>query len=319
MRHGLQLCVACLVAVCVILPATARAEDARELKTFASAQDSSRAASIGPVQLDEPGSVVIRSAEELVASSSRAKSAKDPAVQKEIEAELARLLQLDAINWSTQMVLAVRGEPGTKADRVRFDSLKVEDKVLTVAWKVNARPPHAGPGTPIALILVERFDGEVKFVPSGQMMPTTLRADEPMELKIIASASDPDPVLVRLKQENSGVVLRSAQELVAHSSKADSAKDAAIQKAMESELAKRLKLENIDWSKQMVLAVQGHATKGEYGTIRFGPPKIDGKVLTVSWKQEHRVTRLATVGPPTGFALVERSEGDVKFIAPAKK
>jgi hypothetical protein len=168
MRHGLQLSVACLVAAWVILPATARAEDAKELRTFASAQDSSRAAHIGPVQLDEPGSVVIRSAEELVGFSSKAKSAKDRAVQKEIEAELAKVLLLDAIDWNKQMVLAVRGEPGTNADRVRFDSLKVEDKVLTVAWKVNARPPHAGPGTPIALILVERFDGEVKFVPSGQ-------------------------------------------------------------------------------------------------------------------------------------------------------
>ena len=45
--------------------------------------------------------------------------------------------------------------------------MTIEDKVLTVSWKVKARPPHAGPGTPIALILVERFDGEVRFVPSA--------------------------------------------------------------------------------------------------------------------------------------------------------
>jgi hypothetical protein len=168
MRHGLQLSVACLLAAWVILPATACAEDAKELTIFASAQDSTRAATIGPLQLAELGGVVIRSAEELVAFSSKAQSANDPKVQKEIEAELARLLQLDAIDWGKQMALAVRGEPGTKADKVRFDSLKVENKVLTVAWKVIPRPPHAGPGTPIALILVDRFDGEVKFVPSGQ-------------------------------------------------------------------------------------------------------------------------------------------------------
>jgi hypothetical protein len=82
-----------------------------------------------------------------------------------MEAELAKLLEVDAIDWRKQMVLAVRGEPGTKADRVHFDSLKVEGKVLTVAWKVKQRPPHAGTGTPIALILVDRFDGEVKFGP----------------------------------------------------------------------------------------------------------------------------------------------------------
>jgi hypothetical protein len=151
------------------------------------------------------------------------------------------------------------------------------------------------------------------------MMPMTLRADEPKEVKIIASASDPDPLLVRLKEEDSGVVLRSARELVAHSSKADSAKDPAIQKAMESELAKRLRVESIDWSKQMVLAVQGHSTTGEYGTIRFGPPQIRGKVLMVPWKQENRVSLASAAGPPTGFALVERSEGVVKFVPGAKK
>jgi hypothetical protein len=165
MSRGLQLCVAYLVAAWVILTATARAEDAKELKIIASAQDSPRAANIGPVQLNDYGGVVIRSTEELVALSSKAKSAKDPAVQKETEAELAKLLEVDAIDWSKQMVLAVRGEPGTKADRVHFESLTVEGKVLTVAWKVRQRPPHAGPGTPIALILVARFDGEVKFGP----------------------------------------------------------------------------------------------------------------------------------------------------------
>jgi hypothetical protein len=146
-------------------PQAVRAEDSRELKIIAAAQDSPRAASIGPVRLNDYGGVAIRSAEDLVALSRKAKSAKDPAVQKEIEAQLAILLDVDAIDWSKQMVLAVRGEPGTKADRIHFDSLTVEGKVLTVAWKVRPRPPHAGPGTPIALILVDRFDGEVKFQP----------------------------------------------------------------------------------------------------------------------------------------------------------
>jgi hypothetical protein len=165
MSRGLQLRVACLALTCAVLQVPLRAEDASEVKIIASAQDSPRAASIGPVQLHAYGSVVLRSAEELVAHSSKATSAKDPGVQKEVEAELAKLLDVDAIDWSQQMVLAVRGEPGTKADRVHFDSLKVEGKVLTVAWKVRQRPPHAGPGTPIALILVARFDGEVKFAP----------------------------------------------------------------------------------------------------------------------------------------------------------
>src|SRR5262249_8768228 len=142
-------------------------DDARELKILATAEDSPRATNIGPIQLENVGGVVIRSAEELVALSDKAKSAKDPAIQKETGAELARLLQVDAMEWAKQVVLAVRGEPGTTAARVRFVWPTVEGKALPVAWRVKARPPHAGPGTPIAVILVERFDGEVKFVTPG--------------------------------------------------------------------------------------------------------------------------------------------------------
>jgi len=159
----------------------------------------------------------------------------------------------------------------------------------------------------------------VSLVAAWAMIPVMLRAGEPKELKILASASDPNPVLVRLKQEDSGVVLRSAEELVAHASKASDAKDTAIQKAMAAELAKRLKVESIDWSKQMVLVVQGHGTKGEFGTIKFESARIDGKVVTVEWKQENRVSLASHDGPPTGFALVERSEGEVKFVPAAKK
>jgi hypothetical protein len=165
MSNRLQRSLASLVFACAVLSSPSRGEDARDLTILACAQDSLRAASIGPVHLEDYGGVVIRNPEELVALSSKATSAKDPAVQKEIEDELARVLQVEAIDWKNQMVLAVRGQPGTKADRVHFDSLKIEDKVLTVAWKVRQRPPHAGPGTPIALILVDRFDGAVKFAP----------------------------------------------------------------------------------------------------------------------------------------------------------
>src|SRR6516225_508300 len=101
------------------------------------------------------------------------------------------------------------------------------------------------------------------------LVPMTLCAQQPDELKITASASDSDAVLVRLKKNDTDVVIRSAQELVAYSSKPASAKDPTVRKAIESELAKRLAVDSIDWSKQMVLAVQGRPTKGEFGTIKF--------------------------------------------------
>src|SRR5262245_39037598 len=81
----------------------------------------------------------------------------------------------------------------------------------------------------------------------------SLQAAEPKELKTIAVFAGPyGPV--QLKANDTGVVIRSAEELVARSSKPESAKDAAVQKTMEEELAKLLRVDAIDWKKQMVLA-----------------------------------------------------------------
>jgi hypothetical protein len=153
--RGPQFCITFL-AVWLILPTMARAEDTKELKPTATAKDKSRSASIGSFQLKTDG-VVVRSAEELVGLTSKAKSAKDPAVQKEMEAELAKLLKVDAIDWKKQMVLGVIGE--------EFDSLKTDGKVLTATFVPFKEPPvRSIPATPKILVLIDRVEGEVKFV-----------------------------------------------------------------------------------------------------------------------------------------------------------
>jgi len=146
------------------------------------------------------------------------------------------------------------------------------------------------------------------------MIPNTLRAQESKDLKIIASL-DNWTVPIRLKKEDSGVVIRNAEELVAHSSKPGSAKDPVAQKKMESELWKLLKVDGIDWSKQMILVVTGH--RAGYALIKFDSLKIEGKILTVTWKQEERPTLGSTV--PSGLVIVERFDGEVKFVPFAKK
>jgi formylglycine-generating enzyme len=146
------------------------------------------------------------------------------------------------------------------------------------------------------------------------LVSLTLWAQEPKELKILASASDSSPLLVGLKQDDNGVVIRGAEELVGVLSKTKSAKDPVVQKEIEADLARRLKVDRIDWSKQMVLAVQGSATRGEYGSIKFDSPYIKDKVLVVPYHQENRTYRAAYQGPPTGFALVQSFEGRVNFL-----
>ena len=97
-------------------------------------------------------------------------------------------------------------------------------------------------------------------------LPFALRAEEPKTPEVVAGNGTSSPYLVKLKHPDTGVVIRSAEELVAHSAKPESAKDPAVQKATEAELAKFLKVESIDWSKQMVLAVQSHPTKDRKST-----------------------------------------------------
>jgi formylglycine-generating enzyme required for sulfatase activity len=134
------------------------------------------------------------------------------------------------------------------------------------------------------------------------------------ELKILASASDAEPEFVRLKSNDSGIAIRSAQEFAALASKLGKARGDGAAKEMESELTKRLNVASIDWTKQMVLVVQGHPTRGEHGTVKFEPLSVDAKTLIVHWHQEHRAFRAAYQGPPIGFALVERLEGAVRFV-----
>ena len=151
MSPGLKRCVVCLAAAWAILPATSRAQDAKELKPLATAKDNERRASIGPFLLKRDG-VIIRSAEDLVALTNKAKSANDPAVQKEMEAALSKILKVDAIDWKTQTVLGVIGED--------FDSLKTDGKILTATYIPFIEPlARAIPKTPKVLVLIEPLRG----------------------------------------------------------------------------------------------------------------------------------------------------------------
>jgi hypothetical protein len=152
-----QRAVTWLVAAWLVVPAAAGADDTKDVKAIATAKDVARSASFGPIRLKKEG-VVIRSAEELVALTAKATAANDPAVQKETEAEVAKLLQVEAIDWAKRMILGVIGE--------EVESLKSDGKALTVSYVPFKEPlARAIPKTPKVLVLVERFEGEVKFVP----------------------------------------------------------------------------------------------------------------------------------------------------------
>jgi hypothetical protein len=171
MLRGQLLAFAFGLSAWLVIPTAARAEDTKELKPIAAIQkggqtkplnpNSPNTGSFGPnigsFELETTG-VVVRNAEELVALTSKAKSAKDPAVQKEMETELAKLLKVETVDWNKQMVLGMIAEG--------FESLKIDGKVLTVTYAPHNQLPLRGAiqDPPKTLVLVERFEGEVKFV-----------------------------------------------------------------------------------------------------------------------------------------------------------
>jgi formylglycine-generating enzyme required for sulfatase activity len=138
------------------------AEEAKQVKIIASVNRS-----LFPLPLTgEYSGMVIRSAEELA-------STRDRAVQKKLEAELAEHLGVPRIDWSKQMLLAVIGPiPGPKPNSsgylpsaaINFDPPQIHNKTLIVTWKEEPFGVRF-PGQHLSLALVERFDGEVKFVP----------------------------------------------------------------------------------------------------------------------------------------------------------
>jgi hypothetical protein len=144
-----------VVIVWLIVTAIAVADD-KEVKPIATAKDADRTASLGPIRLEKDG-IVIRGAEELVARTDRAKDAKDPAVQREIAAQVAKLLKVEAIDWKEQMLVGIIAQ--------EVEALTSDGKVLTVTYRPYREPlARSVPRTPKTLFLVPRVEGEVKFV-----------------------------------------------------------------------------------------------------------------------------------------------------------
>src|SRR5262249_15567416 len=114
------------------------------------------------------------------------------------------------------------------------------------------------------------------------------------------------------------IVIRSAKELVA--AQGGDGEDAEKQRT--AELAKALKVDNIDWKTQMVVVVTGGVQKTGGYSVEVTGLKVKDKKLTVEWKLNTPkpggfVTEALT--HPARVVLVERFEGAVQFDPPAAK
>jgi hypothetical protein len=105
-----------------------------------------------------PQQLVIRSAQDLLA-----------AVGPDLP-QLAAILNVSAINWTTQMIVLVSegfGVYGTASPAVGIASLSLDNGTLTVHWGEGPQLPGRTVTDPAAFVLVNRFDGPVMFVPDG--------------------------------------------------------------------------------------------------------------------------------------------------------
>lgn len=148
-----------------------KAKDGKDVKILAQAS-----ARIGVART--AGHQVVRSAEELV----KAMGGKTDA--DKATAQVAKLLKVDHIDWKKHMVIVVSGDmQRTGGYSVQVNHVKLSDKTLTVEWKLNT--PKAGqPVTqaityPAATILVERFEGTVRFDPPAAKSKGELREKVP--------------------------------------------------------------------------------------------------------------------------------------------
>jgi hypothetical protein len=113
--------------------------------------------------------LVIRSVEELVAISSKGRMAtdlpaakKDGGLQAEVEQLLLKSLNLQAIDWEKQTVVAVLGTQAYRAPpKWKFLSSKAEGNKLIV--EITGDHGEFGCGVPCAVAVVDRFDGEIAF------------------------------------------------------------------------------------------------------------------------------------------------------------
>jgi len=116
-------------------------------------------------------------------------------------------------------------------------------------------------------------------------------------------------------------VIRSAADLVANTPFKDrDAPQQVLEKAATAEVAKALKVKDIDWSKQMLVVVTAGTKRSGGYRVEVTGLKVKDKQLTVAWKlHAPKGAATAALTHPATVALVPRHAGKVAFDPPAKK
>jgi hypothetical protein len=265
-------------------------------------------------------------------------------VAKTASAAIAKGLKVDRIDWDRQMlVIVTAGVKPTGGWKVEISSVTAADRSVTVNYAVT---PPQGFATqafthPGQVALVERAEGTAKFVQApGKPVRPKIRPKLPVdpakpparpapeaeeqaageqkgektrELKVFGRTPN------RLGATRGGnLVVRGPQELV----RLRGGKAGGNVDATNTAVAKLLKVEKIDWDKQMVILISGGTQRTGGYSVELKGLKVQGETLTVQWKLNtprpgQPVTQAFT--NPGLAVLVERFDGEVRFDPPAAK
>lgn len=143
-----------------------------------------------------------------------------------------------------------------------------------------------------------------------------------MEPKVLARASWPyakaDP---NAPKKGELAVIRNAAELTAREPWSNlDAPQPVVEKKATDEVAKLLKVDGIDWNKQMLILVTAGPKSSGGWKVNIDSLKVDGKTLKVSWSATApKGFATAAFTHPGQIILVERFDGPVTFTATAAK
>jgi hypothetical protein len=86
-------------------------------------------------------------------------------VDRKATQDLASELKVSAIDWNKQMVLCLSAGLHLSGEKVHIARVVLKDKLLTVKYRLE-KPTDGAVGLcyPAETVLVDRFDGEVRFV-----------------------------------------------------------------------------------------------------------------------------------------------------------
>lgn len=260
---------------------------------------------------------VFRNAEELAARLGGPDHAKDAKVQQQAEAKVAEFLNVKAIDWNKQMIVAVLsnyqvGEPNRE---IEFAYLRSQGNGVQIGWReAPARKGHEFvdkrfPCVAYGLALLDRHDGAVSFVAERQVIAFAAN-----------NATTPSIGPLAFQEKGGHLTVRNAEDLLPGRGCSNTIKQRQVR---QEELAKILRVKEINWTRQMVLAIDGGTFTSDEESdalrIEIVSLQVVDKTLTVAWRLRRPLAKRVTAQRPKALVLVDRWDGPVEFREAAAK